>query len=473
VQRVIVGVAEFNLILVVVGYFLLASLLQGRSPLTWLTFAGIALLVGASAVGLILGIAAVAGSSTGPVPLAIASAALSLGGLLMARFAPERWRRRSFVPQHASESRSPLAIIVSTAGAYGVAAVCGLMLFAAFRSSPWLDDSWTFWLPKGIDLAHAGLDHRRFTEDPTYVQFTNLSYPIWWSVITGLAMRFVGTIDLRAVDAQLALLLVAFFGAAARLLWGWVRPWILWPSLLLLAASPELLHQSQSGGADLPLAVYFALTVLAAVGWLVRRQTLFLVLVAVFGAAAASIKVEGPTQLIILVAIPAVLCWRMAPERVRALLTSLAAGLLIAAPWFVWTRVHGLHAEFSLADAVDPSYLASQAERIGPSAHAVGHHLVNPREWLLVMPALVAAAAVAAAAERRAVHLLPIFICCLGYLFWIWIYWSGSIDLTFWLDTSSYRVVDSLLLAAGASLPLLLERLASRWDSRRTSAWSR
>jgi len=404
--------------------------------------------------------------------LAITSAALSLGGLLMARFAPERWRRRSFVPQPASESRSPLAIIVSTAGAYGVAAVCGLMLFAAFRSSPWLDDSWTFWLPKGIDLAHTGLDHRRFTEDPTYVQFTSLSYPIWWSVITGLAMRFVGTIDLRAVDAQLALLLVAFFGAAARLLWGWVRPWILWPSLLLLAASPELLHQSQSGGADLPLAAYFALTVLAAVGWLVRKQSLFLVLVAVFGAAAASIKVEGPTQLIILVAIPAALCWRMAPERVRALLISLAAGLLIAAPWFVWTRVHGLHTEFSLANAVDPSYLASQAARIGPSAHAVGHHLVNPREWLLVMPALIAAAAVTAAAERRAVHLLPIFMFCLGYLFWIWIYWSGSIDLTFWLDTSSYRVVDSLLLAAGASLPLLLERLASLWDSRRRSAWS-
>ena len=108
--RVIGGVAEFNLILVVVGYFLLTSLLQGRSPLTWLTFAGIALLVGASAVGLILGIAAVAGSSTGPVPLAITSAALSLGGLLMARFAPERWRRRSFVPQPASESRSPLSL---------------------------------------------------------------------------------------------------------------------------------------------------------------------------------------------------------------------------------------------------------------------------------------------------------------------------------------------------------------------------
>ena len=36
---------------------------------------------------------------------------------------------------------------------------------------------------------------------------------------------------------------------------------------------------------------------------------------------------------------------------------------------------------------------------------------------------------------------------------------KSSIELTFWLDTSAYRVVDSLALAAAIALPLVAERL--------------
>jgi len=458
--RVVSVVAGFDLVLLVVGYCLLAPLLRGRPPLTWLTFAGVALLVGASLIGVVLSAAAVGGFSTGPVALVITSVVISLGGLLTARLAPVSWRARSLRERHA-RAPSSLGVIVSTAGAYAVAAICGLMVFAAFRSSPWLDDDWSCWLRKGIVLGHTGLDHRRFIEDRAYVQFANASYPLWWSIITGLVMRFVGAIDLRAVDAQLAVLVAAFFGASARLLWGSVRSWILWPSLLLLAASPELLHQSQSGGADLPLAVYLGLTVVVAVGWLVRRESFFLVLVTVFGAGAASIKIEGPAQLIILVAIPAAFGWRRAASRIRPLYASLAAALLLAAPWFVWSRAVGLRSEFSIGKAFDPTYLAGRAGRLGPSAREIGHHLISPREWLVVVPALIAAAAIAAASERRLLNLAPALALGLGYLVWIWIYWSGPIDLTFWLQTSSYRVVDSLHLAAGVLLPLLLERVTS------------
>jgi hypothetical protein len=61
VLRVVTGVAAFNLVLLVVGYCFLAPFLRGRSLLTWLTAAGIALLVGASVVGVALSAAAVAG----------------------------------------------------------------------------------------------------------------------------------------------------------------------------------------------------------------------------------------------------------------------------------------------------------------------------------------------------------------------------------------------------------------------------
>ena len=75
-------------------------------------------------------------------------------------------------------------------------------------------------------------------------------------------------------------------GASARLLWGRIRSWLLLPGLLLLLSAPELLRQTQGGDADVPLAIYLALTVLAAVGWLAERSRFALVLAFVFGAAA-------------------------------------------------------------------------------------------------------------------------------------------------------------------------------------------
>lgn len=465
--RVVTGVAAFNLVLLVVGYCFLAPFLRGRSLLTWLTMAGIALLGGASLVCVALSAAAVAGLSTGPIALAVVSVAIATAGLLAARRAPRSWRdRMTFSEREPHASTSALATIGSTAGAYGVAAVCGLMLFAAFRSSPWLDDAWTFWLPKGIFISHTGLDLRVFGGDPSYAQFANADYPLWWSIITGLVMRFVGQIDLRAVDAELGLLVVAFFGASARLLWGSVRAWILWPALLVLAASPELLRQSQSGGADLPLAAYVGLTVLAAVGWLARRERFFLVLVTVFGAAAASIKVEGAAQLIVLVAVPAAFAWRKASGSIRPLYLSLVTAFLLAAPWFIWSRVHDLPHAYSLGNALDPGYLSARAERIGPSAHEIGRQLIDVREWLLIVPAFVAAGAVSTALERRWLNLAPLFALGLGYAFWIWTYWSGPLPLSFWLQTSAYRVVDSLILTAGVFLPLFLERVASSAELR-------
>jgi hypothetical protein len=468
VLRVVTGVAAFNLVLLVVGYCFLAPFLRGRSFLTWLTWAGVALLAGASLVGVTLSAVAVAGASTGPVALAVVSATIAAAGLLAVRRVPASWRGpTTFSERRDRESSSAFAVIASAAGAYGVAAMCGLMLFAAFRSSPWLDDAWTFWLPKGIFVSHTGLDLRVFGGDPSYVQFANADYPLWWSIITGLVMRFVGRIDLRAVDAQLALLVVAFFGAAARLLWGSVRSWILWPVLLVLAACPELLRQTQSGGADLPLAAYVGLTVLAAVGWLARRQPFFLVLVTVFGAAAASIKVEGAAQLILLVAVPAAFTWRRAHGHLRPLYLSLVVALLVAAPWFIWSRIHDLPHAYSLGKALDPAYLAARAERVSPSAHELGRHLTSVREWLLVVPAFVAAGAIATAVERRWLNLTPVFALVIGYAFLIWIYWSGQIPLGFWLQTSAYRVVDSLIVTAGVFLPLVLERLASLSEQRR------
>jgi len=131
-------------------------------------------LLGAAAVGVALSGLAVAGLTTGPAVFGPTAATLAVVGLLGTWLLPDAWLARVAFPQPPTRrSTSPVAAVAATVGAYAVAAICGLAIFASFRSSPWLDDSWTFWLPKGIALDHVGLYARVFDGNNSYVQCAN------------------------------------------------------------------------------------------------------------------------------------------------------------------------------------------------------------------------------------------------------------------------------------------------------------
>jgi hypothetical protein len=317
-------------------------------------------------------------------------------------------------------------------------------------------------------LSGNGLDERPYTQSDLYVPFANPDYPLWWSVVGGLEMDFVGRVDLRALNAQIAILLAALVAALARLLWGRVRPWIVWAALLVIVISAELLRQTQSGGADVPLAVFLALAVLAGALWLTSGAGFFLVLVAVAAAAAASIKVEGVPQLALLVAFPALLVWPSVRWRSAALVGVLVTAWATSVPWLVWRALHTVDSEFSLRNGLDPGYLADHVSRVSPSAHSVASSLVG-RDWPLIVPLLFALTVVGVILERRLLWLVPAatFVAC--FAFWVWTYWAGSIPLDFWLETSAYRVVDGLLLAVAVTIPLMAERLASVLAARHLS----
>ena len=69
--QLIGGVICLNLVFVLVGYSALVAFLRGLPATTWATFAGVALLVGAGLVGIVLSGLAVAGLSTPLVRLAV------------------------------------------------------------------------------------------------------------------------------------------------------------------------------------------------------------------------------------------------------------------------------------------------------------------------------------------------------------------------------------------------------------------
>jgi hypothetical protein len=299
-----------------------------------------------------------------------------------------------------------------------------------------------------------------FGHDYESLWFIRPDNPLWWSILLNLDLRFVGTIDLRAVDGQLAFLLVGFVGAAVRLLWGRVRPTILFPGLLVLLAAPEFLRQAQGGDADVPLAIYLALGILAAAGWLAFRSGFALGLVFIFASTAIAIKSEGILELFLDLAIVSVAGWRAR----RALLPLWGVAVLAvatSAPWFAWRAIHGIPNVFSFRDAISPSYLRQHTDLLRSGLHILGHHFASVREWSLVVPLAVALGVAGFLRERRPAWLVPpAFLLC-GYLLFVWISWADP-QGAFRLVASGYRYVTPPIVLAGVFLPVLGERLLRR-----------
>jgi hypothetical protein len=459
------GVLAVNAVYVAVGLCLLSFVLRGGGLAMLASYSGLALLFGAGACGVALSIAAVAGATVGLGAFWAAAAALALGGLAAGR----RFPRRRETPAARSEPLWGDALAAAAAAA--LAALACFALVGGFRSSPWLDDVWGFWIPKGMVLGSHGLVTPLWTGSEG-IQFSNPDYPLWWSIVTTTSLRFVGGVDLHAVNAQLAVLVLAFVAAVARLLWGHVRPWVLWTGLALLAAMPELFRQAQGGGADVPLALYLTLFCLTGVMWLLGAGPVALVSAALSAAAAFQIKSEGAPQLVVLALVLSLVALRSGWRRLGWLWGAVGAGAALAAPWFAWRSSHDVSGDFTLSRSFDASYLSSRTARIGPAADALRDALLTPRHWLVAVPLLVVLALVVAVRERDVLWLVVPLAVGIDFLFWIWVNWSDPLDLSYRLTNSAYRVIDAAALLSAAFAPLLAEQALSpaRAGARRAPA---
>lgn len=461
-MSLVAAVLGINTALLAAGYGVLAPALAGRPRIEWASYAGLALLVGAGLVGVAVFAAAVLGTTTGPVTFGLAAAVVAAIGFAAARSRQTRTWLAAPRPRAGHQDVRAREHAIATAARFGVVAVCACAVLGGFRSSPWLDDAWGIWLPKGIALAEHGLDGRLFVPNGRYVSFEVPDYPLWWSALTGLDARLTGDLDVRAMNAQLALLAVGFVAAVARLLWGHVRPWILWTGLLLLVASPEFWRHSQSGMADLPLAIYLSLFLAVGAQWLLSGRPFFLILAGVFAATALAVKTEGLPLLVAFIAVVSVFAIRRQPRRLAGLWAATGVGFLAFVPWLAWRATNGIGGRVPLTDALDPAYLGDRTGRIGPAVDALAEHLLDPREWLVVVPLAVALSLAGAVRARDALRLAPFALLASGFCFWVWAYWADRDELSYLLATSSYRVVDVLVLLAAVAVPVQAELLARR-----------
>jgi len=459
----VAGVVVLNVVLAAVGYCVLAPALRGRSVLTYVSYGGVALLVGTGLVPLVLEMLAPTGLHLGLGAFAAVAAALAAAGLAARRFV-----RLDADPRRAAPPRTLSGDVVATVAAFGIVAILGIGLVGGFRASPWLDDTWYFWLPKGRALDLAGLDPRLWTPQPALhmlfghdyesLTFIRPDNPLWWSILLNLDMRFVGSVDLRAVNGELAFLMIGFVGTAARLLWGHVRLSILLPALLVLLSAPEFLRQAQGGDADVPLAIYLALAILCAAGWLALRSRFALALFFVFAATAVATKSEGVLELVLDLAIVSVVAWR-ARRALLPLWGAAAAAVATGIPWYAWRAANDIPNVFSLRNALSPSYLSHHTYLLHGGLRILGDHLTSVREWSLIVPLAVALGLAGFVRERRLPWLAPAAFLGFGYVLFVWISWADP-EGAFRLVASAYRYVTPPIVLAGIFLPVLGERLA-------------
>jgi hypothetical protein len=470
--RLVTGVLGLDIALAAVGYAVLAPSLRGRLLLSWLSYWGVALLVGTGLIAAILALLAIGGVRTGPLAFAAVAVSLASAGIVVARFGGERLRTALAPPAPKVPAPSRAGALLATVGAFGVVAICFMALIGGFRAAAWLDDTWFFWLPKGRTLELMGLDPRVFAPSDTYFEWTNPYYPLAYPILINLEMRSVGSLDFRALSAHDSILMIALVAAVARLAWGHVRPAVLWAALLPLVASPGIFRQAQDGGADVPLACFVAAFMLAALGWLVTRRPFFLLLTVPFALAAVSIKREGLPQLLILLAVLSVFSvWRAARRTVSLWAV---AGLAVAStiPWSLWRRDHGVENEFVASDALSRSYLLDRMDQFHTAADSMAFWAFNLSEWLPVLELATGLALLGLILERRLYWLAVPLMLTAVYWFWIWVYWGYPQNLLA-LQPTAYRTTITLIVVASVLLPLLSERVLAVLPLRRGLARKR
>jgi hypothetical protein len=236
-------------------------------------------------------------------------------------------------------------------------------------------------------------------------------------------------------------------------LWTLLRPRVPAPAaglaILAVVGSAAVVKQLSTNLADVPLAFFVALGVVALAryadggdGWTLAPAALFL-------GAATLTKPEG------LLFAAAALVAAGAVMRTRAILWTAIAVAAIYAPWRIFLSAHGLrNPEYSLADVLHPTYLADRADRISPALSALWHQLWRGH-WGFLFPLVVLALAAAVVGRRTRVATFAASWLLLSFGGLVLIYWISVVPIHLTLTWTAERVVCSLLVGGAALAPLL------------------
>ena len=353
-----------------------------------------------------------------------------------------------------------IVVFVALFGAYSVIGMLGVY------ESPLVGwDSWSIWARKAQELSlHDSLFHGFFTNES--YSFAHLDYPLAYPVWESLHFRAAGAFDIQNVARHVWLLLVGSIWALAYVLRGRVRPVVWAPVLILALLAPGISGQLRDGYADVPMALFACLGVVALGMWLEREEAGLLPLAAIMLAATANMKNEGLAATLAVLVVGGVV---VAARKLNVKAYAAAAGAVVVAllPWRIWLAAHGIEGDMPVAKGLDPGYLLDRIDRVGPAVAAINGQFADPERWLFILPLatlVVVASLVSGVGRRVAAFYLGCFL--LVWAAFVWSYWISPHDLEWHLATSVDRVVSIPMLVCLAAVLHLSGVLLAAFDWR-------
>jgi hypothetical protein len=407
--------------------------------------AALAPLTGMAAVGLIGATVEPFHIGIGPMALFLLAAVAVGAGLWRLRTAPA-------VPAPAWTTVDRAAVV----GSVVVLAVVLATAVATFRIKPLAEyDGWAMWAMKGRALAALGwADPAVFGNE--LFDGPHPEYPLLVPVLHAVGIRSAGAYEGRLVVLQCLVIGLAGLLALFGIFRDRVRPAVLLPAIVAVAAAPVVLVQLATAYADVPLALLVAAGVAASSRWLVDTGAPWLALAVVFFAAAALTKNEG---LLYACAALAGLLLVSRGRRLQVVVAGVVVGLAIL-PWRL--RIASKPAGAGDYDLAKPLGSGGLDDRLGRAAEAAGRligYVTDTGRVGILLPLAVVLAVAAVVAGRRDLggFVLAFVALSLGGL--TWIYAISPLDLDVYLRLSADRVTTAAVLGAAAAVPLLVEEL--------------
>jgi hypothetical protein len=436
------GLLVANGLYLAIGIALLVLLRVARTRTELTSRFGLAYVVGVAATGALSAHLALVRVPVGLLELAVLALLAGIPAWLRYRRLPAG---RGPGPEGAR--RIDVASRTVGVGALLVALVLLVHAMRAFAVRPLVEwDGWAIWAMKARALYDfGGVAHGVFTTQP----YGPLQHPLFLPALEATAFRAMGAFDGTLVHVQLALLAFGFAAGLWALLRERVPAALAGATILAILAAGSTLRQLAANLADIPLAFLVALGVVALGRSLADEDGSLLPAAAVLLGAATLTKPEG-----LLFAVAALVPFVLIARTRASLLTAIAVALIYV-PWRVFTTANDLrNPEYSLGDALRPSYLSAHSDRVRPAFAGVWHQVWSSGwAWLVPLALVAFAAALLARRWRLAGFAAAWTLLSFGGI--VLVFWISVVPIELTLRWAAYRTVASLVIGAAALAPLL------------------
>lgn len=455
------GLLYLQVLYVAIGAGLLQLLgLGGRRTLAGRRL-GLAYMAGIAVVGVLAAELALIQITLGLVELTLLALAIGVTAFLRRpRQAVREDRKRDLL------GFAPLAPLV---------VLLGYALVAVGRRPLLEFDGWAIWGMKARALYQLG-----GTANPVFTSaaYPPLQHPLLYPSLEAIGFRAMGAFDPALFHVQLVLLAAAFSLALLGLLAPRVPLLLAGLVTLAIVSAAGTIQQLASALADVPLAFFVVLGVVALARWLDTNETPVLACAALFLGAGALTKNEG--ALFALTAAIALLGTLAVWDRSRLARAAVATLAALAAfvPWRIFVAAHHLpSAEYSFGHATDPGYLSDHAGRVGPAAGGLADRIASGRFGFLLALILLGLATALLSRRYRQVAFAGAWL-ALSFFGLVLVYWISALPIHLALIWSGDRTVTSIVLGGAALAPLLAapawtELSAAASEKRRTRASAR